>query len=76
MTHLSAYIDPKTLNPYVLVVSPSKERIDYDHWFQDPERPSSIRERQETIMQKFQMQTRVASTIKNEKKRKTFRRRC
>ncbi|MCJ1242780.1 hypothetical protein MMC14_010789 [Varicellaria rhodocarpa] len=76
VTHLSACIDPKTLDPHVSVVSPSGERMDYDHWFQDPERPPSIRERQEAIMQKFQMQTRVASTIRSEKGRKTFRRRC
>ncbi len=59
VTHLSACIDSKTLNPQISVILPSGERMDYDDWFQDPERPPSIRERQEAIMQKFQMQTGV-----------------
>lgn len=59
VTHLSACIDSKTLNPQTSVVLPSGERMNYDDWFQDPERPPSIREHQEAIMQKFQMQTGV-----------------
>ena len=76
LTHLSACIDPKTLGPQESVVFSSGERMDYNDWFQNPERPPSIRERQEAIMQKFRMHTRVRSTIRSEKERKTFRRRC
>ena len=61
--HLSACIDPKTLNPQESVVFPSGERMDYNDWFQDPERPPSIRERREAIMQNFQRHTKVRSAI-------------
>ena len=72
MTHLSACIDPKTLDPQELVMFPSGERIDYNNWFQDPERPPSTQERQKAITQNFQIHIKVKSLIRSEKGRKPF----
>ena len=59
--HLSACIDPKTLDPYEPVVLPSGKRTDYDTWLQNPERPSSVRERKEAIIRRVRMHTAATS---------------